>query len=440
MHDIALPRPDRSRFAAAERALPSSMWHATAGPAIETPVLSGDVTTEVLVIGGGFNGLTAALRLAQQGADALLVEAGEIAEGASGRNAGMVNPGQFLGPAEIAKVLGQEYGEVFLRELGDAPTLVAQLIETHGIKCHADFRPVIRAAHDDKSAAMLTEQTHLWADRGQPVEMVGGADLRSLTGSHRWEAAMLDRRGFTIQPLAYARGLARAVIAAGGRLHQGVRVTGLSQEAGMWVAQTRSGPTIRARNVILSTNAYTGTLHPAFSETLVTSGAYGVATRPLDERALAMVLPQGHSLYDTHRIPLFFRYDPAGRLMIGSLGFLPDSVRKPEAWARKALKRLWPDLPDPGWSHVWQGTLGLTSHHMPRLISPEDGLIGTIGCNGRGIAPNSYFGAMLADIVLKRPGPRPLPVEKSAPRSLRALRCNSLDLAMRLYRNTLLLN
>lgn len=432
--------PDRSRFAATERALPSSMWHATAGPMVETPALSGDRTAEVLVIGGGFNGLTAALRLAEQGADAVLLEAGEIGEGASGRNAGMVNPGQFLGPAEIAKVLGADFGEVFLRELGGAPALVADLIKRHGIECHADFRPVIRAAHDTASAAMLDEQSRQWASRGEPVEMVRGTDLKALTGSGRWDAAMLDRRGFTIQPLAYARGLARAAIKAGAQLYQGVRVSGLKRENGLWIARTQLGVQVKARGVILSTNAYTGSLHPAFSETLVTSGAFGVATRPLDSKARAMVLPQGHSLYDTHKIPLFFRYDPAGRLMVGSLGFLPDGAQRPEAWAKRALRRLWPDLPDPGWSHVWQGTLGLTSHHMPRLISPEEGLVGTIGCNGRGIAPNSYFGAMLADLVLKKTVPLPLPIEAEAPQFMRTLRRDTLDLAMRLYRNTTLLN
>lgn len=430
----------RSHFAAPERALPCSMWHATAGASVVAPALTADAFAEVLVIGGGFNGLTAVLRLAECGADALLVDGGEIGEGASGRNAGMVNPGQFLGPAEISRVLGPEHGEVFLRELGDAPALVARLIEKYAIDCHADFRPVIRAAHDETSAAMLSEQAKLWAARGQPVEMTTGTDLRLLTGSDRWQAAMLDRRGFTIQPLAYARGLARAALAAGARLHQQTSVNGLRRENGMWIATTRSGPSIHARKVILATNAYTGGLHPSFSETLVTSGAFGVATRQLDAAARARVLPEGHSLYDTHRIPLFFRYDPEGRLMIGSLGFLRDGTRGPEQWAKRVLRRLWPDLPDPGFSHVWQGTLGLTSHHMPRLICPEDGLIGTIGCNGRGIAPNSYFGAMLADIALDRAGPRPLPMETAAPRAARALQRDALDLAMRLYRNTLLLN
>ncbi|MEI4472403.1 NAD(P)/FAD-dependent oxidoreductase [Frigidibacter sp. MR17.24] len=439
MPEDRLPRRDRSALAAAEPALPASMWHATAGAPIAAPALTTDASTEVLVIGGGFNGLTAALRLAECGTDALLVEAGEIGEGASGRNAGMVNPGQFLGPDEIRKVLGADHGEVFLRELGAAPALVADLIDRHRIDCHADFRPVIRAAHDAASAAMLSAQTGQWAALGQPVEMVRGAELRALTGSNRWEAAMLDRRGFTIQPLAYARGLARAAQRAGARLAQRMPVTGLVRENGLWRAQVRGCVTLRARKVILATNAYTGALHPAFAQTLVTSGAFGVATQPLDTAARAMVLPQGHSLYDTHKIPLFFRYDPEGRLMVGSLGFLGDGRRGPEAWAARALARLWPGLPDPGWSHVWQGTLGLTSHGMPRLISPEDGLIGTIGCNGRGIAPNSYFGAMLADIAMGRDGPRPLPLEPAAPRPARAMRRAALDLGMRIYRNTTLL-
>lgn len=134
-----------------------------------------------------------------------------------------------------------------------------------------------------------------------------------------------------------------------------------------------------------------------------------------------------------------YHCDPDGRLMIGSLGFLSDGVRSVKAWGRRVLKRLWPDLAEPGWSHVWQGMVGLTSHHLPRLISPEEGLIGTIGCNGRGIAANSYFGLMLADIVMGRDRPRPLPVETSAPRAFRAVQRDGLDLAMRFYRNTLLL-
>lgn len=436
----ALPRAHRSRLAAAERALPSSMWHATAGPPVEAPSLTGPTRAEVLVIGGGFNGMTAALRLAESGADAVLLEAGEIGEGASGRNAGMVNPGQFLGPAQIRAVLGDAHAETFLTELGDAPSLVAGLIEHHDIDCKADFRPVIRAAHDSASVKMLENQCAEWQALGQPVEMANGAELKALTGSDRWHAAILDRRGFTIQPLAFVRGLARAAQQAGARLFQESRVTGIDRDGAEWRATTASGHEVRARKVILSTNAYTGALHPAFAEPLVTSGAFGVASRPLPDAARARILPQGHSLYDTHRIPLFFRFDPAGRLMVGSLGFLSDGARGPQGWAQRAIDRLWPGLDALDWSHVWQGTLGLTSHGMPRLISPEEGLIGTVGCNGRGIAPNCYFGRMLADIALGRDCPMPLPLEESAPYTARALRRDAMDAAMRLYRNTLLLN
>lgn len=442
---MVLPRPHRSRLAGAERALPSSMWHATAGAPVAAPALEADAAAEVVVIGGGFNGVSAALRLAQGGADALLLEAGEIGEGASGRNAGMVNPGQFLGPQEIRAALGESQAEVFLRDLGDAPALVRRLIEAHGIDCAADYRPVIRAAHDEAAAEMLRGQCAEWQALGQPVEMVEGEDLRALTGTARWEAAMLDRRGFTIQPLAFVRGLARAAQAAGARIHQETRVASLEKRGGGWIVRTVAGHEVKAGQVILSTNAYTGSLHPAFSETLVTCGAFGIATRPLSAEAKARILPQGHSLYDTHKIPLFFRFDPAGRLKIGSLGFLSDGTRLQQAWAQRAVDRFWPGLPRFEFTHVWQGTLGLTSHHMPRLISPEEGLIGTIGCNGRGIAPNCHFGRVLAQIALEKlgrgeAGDLPLPVEPAAPFPLRGLRRDAMDAAMRVYRNTLLLN
>lgn len=431
---------ERSRFAAEERALPSAMWHVTAGAPVIAPPLLADDRTEVLVIGGGFNGLSAALRLRELGVECLLVEAGEIGEGASGRNAGMVNPGQFIGPNEISRCLGPKHGEAFLSELGDAPNLVRQLIVDHGIDCHADYRPVIRAAHDLKAAQLLEQQAKSWAERGQPVEILRGQELADLVGTDRWDVAMLDNRGFTIQPLAYARGLARAAVAAGANLHQYTRVTKLSRIDGRWLAFTGSGVKVEAKRVIMSTNAYTGTLHTAFAETLVTCGAFGLATMPLDIGVRSTVLPSGQALYDTHRIPLFLRYDPEGRLMIGSLGFLSDGVGGVEKWGRRVLKKIWGDLPDIGWSHAWQGTVGLTSHHLPHLLSPEDGLIGTIGCNGRGIATNTYFGRMLADITMGKDRSWPLPVEKSAPRRIRSLQRDGLDLAMRLYRNTVLLN
>ncbi|WP_273928981.1 NAD(P)/FAD-dependent oxidoreductase [Klebsiella variicola] len=431
----------RSHFAGKENALASSMWFATAGESVVTKPLNNSANVDVLVIGGGINGLTAMLQLTKLGVDAMLIEAGEFGEGASGRNAGMVNPGQFLGPDEIRAILGVEYGDIFVDELSKGPDLVKEILIEHDINCYADFRPVIRAAHDTKTAQMLHRQVKLWSDLGQPVEILEGNKLFEITGSQRWKTALMDYRGFTIQPLAYVRGLANAVLRKGGQLYQNVRATSLSREGADWIVSTVEGHPIRAKKVIMATNAYTGSLHPAFAQALVTCGAFGVATCPLDKKLRGLILPSGHSLYDTHKIPLFLRYDPEGRLMIGSLGNLSDDSRRSiEAWGKRVLKRLWPQLPAPQWSHVWQGTIGLTNHHLPRLLSPEDGLIGTIGCNGRGIAANSYFGRMVADITMGRKVARPLPIEKQAPRAFKGPQQDGLDLAMRLYRNTFLLD
>ncbi|QIB34596.1 NAD(P)/FAD-dependent oxidoreductase [Ancylobacter pratisalsi] len=429
-------RLDLPLLAGAEPTLGHCMWSATAGPPPPEATLGAEERCDVLIIGGGFNGVTAGLKLAQAGARAILIEAREIGAGSTGRNAGMVNPGQFLGPEEIARHLGPDHGRRFVTELGAAPAMVRALIAEHAIACFLDDRPIIRAAHSSGAARVLHAQTEAWQRLGADVVMVEGHDLEALTGSRRYGAALLDRRGFTIQPLAYIRGLASAATRFGLRIATGRTVTGLTAKNGTWLAQA-GDCTIQADKVIVSTNAYSGDLLPELREEIMPLGAFGFATDPLPAAWRARIFPQGHSLYDTHKVPLFFRYDPEGRLMVGCIGFLPKGLDS-TGWADRALRFVFPQAPRFPWRFRWSGRLGQTPDRLPHFVEPRPGLLATLGCNGRGIAPNTYFGAMLARLALGETLQTPLP--RTAPHAYpnRALAREGYDAAIRLYRNTLL--
>lgn len=413
------------------------MWSKTGGPKPDTVALSQIESCDVLIVGGGYNGVTAGLYCAEQGAKVLLVEAQEIGSGASGRNAGQVNPGQFLSPEQILRTLGPDYGPKFLKDLGGAPDLVRDMIRKHSIDCSVDERPIVRCATTPGKVRELEKQTADWQALGANVQMVYGSELERMNGSTRYEAALIDHRGFTIQPLAYVRGLARVAVEKGLRIAVNTRVTALERHGAGWTARAGS-TTINAGKVILSTNAYSDDLVPGMKQEIMPLGAFGIATAdPLPDEWRQRILPHYIAMWDTHKIPLWFRYDPEGRLHVGSIGFLP-LLAQYDQWVTRAMKFVFPFAPQFKWSYRWSGTIGQTVDRLPHLLEPQPGILATIGCNGRGIAPNTYFGTMLAKMALGEQVETPLPLSKPKAYPMRNALCEAYDAGIRLYRNTFL--
>lgn len=420
-----------------EQEIENCMWSATGGPKPQSVKLAPTERCDVLIIGGGFNGVTAGLYCAEKGANVILVEAQDIGSGASGRNAGQVNPGQFLSPEQIQRALGPEYGQQFLRDLGSAPDLVREMIKKYDIDCYMDERPIVRCSTSSHNTRDLERQTADWQALGADVQMVYGSDLDAMNGSTRYKAALIDYRGFTLQPLAYVRGLARVAVSKGLRIAVGTKVTSLETSGSSWKA-TAGTTTIQADKVILSTNAYSDDLIPGFKEEIVPLGAFGIATTdPLPDEWRKRILPHYMAMWDTHKIPLWFRYDPEGRLHVGSIGFLPLRADE-DRWVTRAMKFAFPFAPAFKWGYRWSGTIGQTVDRLPHLVEPRPGILATIGCNGRGIAPNAYFGKMLAKMALGETVEPPLPLKTSSAYPMRKIALEGYDAGIRIYRNTLL--
>src|SRR5262247_670915 len=119
------------------RALPKSLWAATATSPTSYPPLRGEVRADCVIVGGGFTGLSTALHLAERGIGAVLLEANEPGWGASGRNGGKVIPGLKLDPSELRAKYGEERGRRLTTTVGATADLVFNLIEQHGIACNA---------------------------------------------------------------------------------------------------------------------------------------------------------------------------------------------------------------------------------------------------------------------------------------------------------------
>ncbi len=199
--------------------LSHGLWEKTAPPAPPTSPLKGSVKADVAVVGCGYTGLSAALRLAEKGAKVVALEAVEIGFGGAGRNVGLVNAGMWLPPSDIVKTLGPDYGERLLKLLGDAPAEVFKLVEAHAIDCDLVRNGTLHCAVGSSGRAEIEDRARQWGERGAPVRVLSAAETAARIGSDVYPGSLLDLRAGTIQPLAYARGLGRAAIAAGAAVH-----------------------------------------------------------------------------------------------------------------------------------------------------------------------------------------------------------------------------
>ncbi|SIQ22126.1 Glycine/D-amino acid oxidase [Rhizobium sp. RU20A] len=409
-----------------------NLWQATAPAAPTTQPLAGDLTVDVAVIGGGYTGLSAALHLAEKGVSVALAEAMTIGHGGSGRNVGLVNAGMWVKPKDLIGTLGESEGDRLLTALGDGPSLVFDLIERHGIDCEAVRNGTLHMAIGKEGLKDIRDREAQWQARGAPVSVVGADEAQRLTGAEGFAGALLDKRAGTVQPLAYARGLAHAAIAAGAKLFTNTPLTAATPTGTGW-SLSFPGGRITAAKVILATNAY-GSLvasapWQAHVSELTPLGYFQFATQPLSGNLAATILPERQGCWDTGMVMTSFRLDRQNRMIFGSIGNL-DAIAEGthRAFAQRALAKLFPQIGPVRFEYWWDGRIGMTTTNLPRLHEQAPGVISVSGYNGRGISPGSVFGKALAAHVTGETSAIPLAPTPVVPDPWRQARALALGL------------
>ncbi|OJF95647.1 NAD(P)/FAD-dependent oxidoreductase [Pararhizobium antarcticum] len=410
---------------AAERPLPN-LWHATAPSAPETRPLASDITVDVAVVGGGFTGLSAALHLAETGRTVAVAEARTIGFGGSGRNVGLVNAGMWVKPDDLIATLGREAGDRLLTELGNGPALVFSLIEKHAIACEAVRNGTLHMAIGEDGLKDISARAAQWKKRGAPVELLASAQASTLSGAEGFSGALIDRRAGTIQPLAYARGLARAAIAAGAQIYTETPLVAAERKGDLWTL-TVGGGTITARHVILATNAYGSlvaqTPWKEHTRELTILPYFQFATHPLSDNIAKTILPERQGCWDTGMVMTSFRMDQQNRLIFGSIGRLDAMAEGTHrAFAKRSLKKLFPYVGDVQFEYWWDGQIGMTTNNLPKMHELAPNVVSVSGYNGRGIAPGTVFGRALAQHVSGQATALPLAASSLTPDPWRSLK------------------
>ncbi|MDR6820576.1 glycine/D-amino acid oxidase-like deaminating enzyme [Neorhizobium sp. 2083] len=386
------------------------LWEKTAPAPPATRRLEETISADVVIVGGGYTGLSAALHLAEAGTNVVLLEAAEIGFGGAGRNVGLINAGMWVMPDDFPKELGPVHGERLLDLLGNGPALVRELIEKYAIACELEKNGTLHCAVGPEGLKELEERARQWQARGAPVTLLDAAETERRVGSGAYAGSLLDMRAGTLQPLAYARGLAHAAVKAGARLHTGSAVTRTDDVNGRKVVRTAAGE-VTADWIIVATDAYSTGPWEQVRREQVYLPYFNLATTPLGDNLRRSILPGREGCWDTRDILSSFRMDQAGRLVFGSVGALRGTgTAIHKSWARRSLKRLFPQLGNVEFEAEWYGQIGMTDNALPRFHKFGRNVLGFSGYNGRGIAPGTTFGKLLARHILGEVSEADLPL------------------------------
>ena len=375
---------------------PDSLWRSTAEPLRDFPELQEDIETDLLIIGAGYTGLSTALHAADAIEQIVILDQAQPGWGCSGRNGGQVH-GQWKPDLAALKRLypGSQF-DAFIKTLGDAVELVFDLVDQHHIDCQAQRAGSIIAGKGGKAVRYLTEWSKFWAETGADVRLLDKHTSADLIGTSHYDGSMLDRRGGSVQPLAYCQGLARACHERGVTIHGDSRAVRISQNGNSWRVFTAHG-SVKCERLVLATNGYTDELWPGLAQTIVPVASMLTATAPLPDAVVSTLLPQRQPVAEYAGVPAYYRVDETNRLVFGWRGTVSGEIGSLNtAHLRSRAVRLFPQIAGTKWEYDWAGYVGITSHQRPMLLRLADNVYAGLGYNGRGVPMATMMGKQLA--------------------------------------------
>lgn len=374
------------------------LWYPQA-PAADYPSLARVVSTDVLIVGGGYCGLSTGWSLRGRGIDTCVIDARAIAGGASGRNGGQLVPGFKIGPGELQRRYGAEEGRSLFEFGQQAPRRVRDLVEQLAIDCDLACNGWVKAAHSAAALRQVDAEHDELAHAGAKVRRLGRDELAELVGHSSYTGGMMLPEGGTLNPYAYCTGLARALAAAGGRIHAHTPALAIERQRDEWRVSV-PGAAIVAKAIVVATDGYTEGLLPSLTRSIVRVGSFQVATGPLTTKVLSRIVRNGIGVSDTRVLLRYFRRTLDGRLVVGGRGAFSDRT-DPSLFAaiERSIAAIYPGVDFGAIATRWHGMVALTADSLPHVIRLDDGLFFAGGFNGRGVAMATAIGQLMAAIV-----------------------------------------
>ncbi|SET02421.1 gamma-glutamylputrescine oxidase [Pseudomonas sp. NFR09] len=379
----------------------ASYYAASSVPQTDYPVLTGELTADVCVVGGGFSGLNSALELAERGFSVVLLEARKIAWGASGRNGGQLIRGVGHGLDQFASVIGTE-GVRQMKLMGlEAVEIVRERVARYQIPCDLTWG-YCDLANKPRDLHGLAEDAEELRSLGyrHDIRLLQANEMGSVIGSERYVGGMIDMGSGHLHPLNLALGEAAAAQQSGVKLFEQSEVTRIDYgpEVNVYTAQGN----VRAKTLVLACNAYLNGLNPHLSGKVLPAGSYIIATEPLGEAQAANLLPQNMAVCDQRVTVDYFRLSADRRLLFG--GACHYSGRDPKdigAYMRPKMLQVFPQLADVNIDFQWGGMIGIGANRLPQIgrLADQPNVYYAQAYAGHGLNATHLAGKLLAEAI-----------------------------------------
>ncbi len=433
--------------------LPDSLWKATAEPLDPFDCQQNDIDTDLLIIGAGYTGLSTALHaIGAVGGDdnnddtinvqstqsspikdIIVIDQAQPGWGCSGRNGGQIIP-HWKTPLDQLKKLypGQQF-DPFIQMQDQSAKLVFGLIEQFKIDCHSIQTGNLIPTRGKRGYQYLKSWVDFRQNCGADVELLNAEATANIIGTNAYDACLFDHRGGSIQPLSYARGLARACLQQGIQIFGNTQAVSIAADGRRWLVKTDKG-TIKCSRLIIGTNGYTDKLWPGLAQTIVPVASMIAATKPLPDEIANKILPSRRPAAEYAGIPAYYRIDESNRLVFGSRGSLlgnhcsDGSGDLDTRHLKIQAIKLFPSLVSLSWEYDWAGYVAITTPMRPLLTKLGNNAFAGLGYNGRGITTATSMGKQLARALKGQS--TSIPIE--APKPIPFHRCYPIGVASRM--------
>lgn len=359
--------------------------------------------TDVLVVGAGYTGLSAAIETARGGRSTLVVDSGSAGFGCSVRNGGQISTSIKPTYDDLARRYGAERAYAIAREGHEALVWIEDFIAREAIDC--DFAVVGRfhAAHTSKHFEALAASVGKRPKGLEiPAEVVTRTEQHRELGTEAYHGGVVYPRHASLQPAKFHTGLMWIALGAGARVVPHCAANSIRREGGRFEVETTRGR-VSARDVIIATNGYTGTLTPWLRRRVIPIGSYVIATEPIPAETMDRLMPTNRVVSDTRKVVYYYRPSPdRSRVVFGgrvSAAETDPMVSGPLLLAD--LVTLFPELSGIRISHTWAGFVAYTFDTLAHA-GIHDGVHYAMGYCGSGVSMAPYLGMRVGRTVLGR--------------------------------------
>ncbi len=374
-------------------------WDRTPRP--DLPKLELPEAVDVAIVGSGYTGLNAALETSRAGRSTLVFDAGDAGFGCSSRNGGQVSTSIKPSLSELTRKYGAQVAKGVMREGERSLSWIGEFVDRENIDCDFKVPGRFHAAHSSKAFEALARQVRNQpAEFEVPYQVIERADQATEIGTEAYHGGVVFENHASLDPARFHKGLLQRTTEAGAQISAFCKVTAIEETATGFALNTGQGR-IKARDVIVATNGYTGGLTPWQQRRVIPIGSYMIATEALEPDLMDKLMPKDRVVSDSRKVVYYYRPSPdRTRILFGGRVSAGETRTSISAGRLKAdLDRLFPELSQVGVSHSWMGFVAYTFDSLANC-GKQDGIYYAMGYCGSGVAMASYLGMRIGKQVL----------------------------------------